>query len=90
MLNETKVLIDTASQSLVQYLQDGDVTNIEATATQFREIGGAMLFFNADAAQNALNTTAKFIQERVETATAINADGSQSSARFTGKCRHAH
>jgi len=73
LLNETKVLIDTASQSLAQYLKDGDVTNIATTATQVREIGGAMLFLNADAAQNALNTTAKFIQARVDTATAISA-----------------
>ena len=54
-------------------MKDGDVTNIATTATQVREIGGAMLFLNADAAQNALNTTAKFIQARVDTATAINA-----------------
>ncbi|WP_180035402.1 MULTISPECIES: chemotaxis protein [unclassified Acinetobacter] len=74
LLNETKVLIDVASQSLVQYLQNQDLTQLEATATQFREIGGAMLFLNADAAQNALNSTAQFILKRVESSTAIDAN----------------
>ncbi|WP_180121766.1 chemotaxis protein [Acinetobacter sp. YH12086] len=74
LLNETKVLIDAASQSLVQYLQNQDLTQLEATATQFREIGGAMLFLNADAAQNALNSTAQFIVKRVESSTAIEAN----------------
>ncbi|WP_180055973.1 MULTISPECIES: chemotaxis protein [unclassified Acinetobacter] len=74
LLNETKVLIDAASQSLVQYLQNQDLTQLEATATQFREIGGAMLFLNADAAQNALNSTAQFILKRVESSTAIDAN----------------
>lgn len=74
LLNETKVLIDAASQSLVQYLQNQDLTQLEATATQFREIGGAMLFLNADAAQNALNSTAQFILKRVESSTAIEAN----------------
>ncbi|WP_180040722.1 MULTISPECIES: chemotaxis protein [unclassified Acinetobacter] len=74
LLNETKVLIDAASQSLVQYLQNQDLTQLEATATQFREIGGAMLFLNADAAQNALNSTAQFIVKRVESSTAIDAN----------------
>ncbi|WP_180178025.1 chemotaxis protein [Acinetobacter sp. YH01005] len=74
LLNETKVLIDAASQSLVLYLQNQDLTQLEATATQFREIGGAMLFLNADAAQNALNSTAQFILKRVESSTAIEAN----------------
>ncbi|MCL6236793.1 chemotaxis protein [Acinetobacter sp. ANC 5033] len=74
LLNETKVLIDAASQSLVQYLQNQDLTQLEATATQFREIGGAMLFLNADAAQNALNSTAQFILKRVESSTSIEAN----------------
>lgn len=74
LLNETKVLIDAASQSLVQYLQNQNLTQLEATATQFREIGGAMLFLNADAAQNALNSTAQFILKRVESSTAIEAN----------------
>ena len=74
LLNETKVLIDAASQSLVQYLQNQDLTQLEATATQFREIGGAMLFLNADAAQNALNSTAQFIVKRVESSTVIEAN----------------
>lgn len=74
LLNETKVLIDAASQSLVQYLQNQVLTQLEATATQFREIGGAMLFLNADAAQNALNSTAQFILKRVESSTAIEAN----------------
>ncbi|MCL6248958.1 chemotaxis protein [Acinetobacter sp. ANC 4945] len=74
LLNETKVLIDAASQSLVQYLQNQDLTQLEATATQFREIGGAMLFLNADAAQNALNSTAQFILKRVESSTTIEAN----------------
>ncbi|QOW50276.1 MULTISPECIES: chemotaxis protein [unclassified Acinetobacter] len=74
LLNETKVLIDAASQSLVQYLQNQDLTQLEATATQFREIGGAMLFLNADAAQNALNSTAQFILKRVESSIAIEAN----------------
>ncbi|OTG78466.1 chemotaxis protein [Acinetobacter sp. ANC 5054] len=71
LLNETKTLIDATSQSLVQYLQHKELAQLEATAIQCREIGGAMLFLNADAAQNALKSTAKFLAQRVESSTAI-------------------
>lgn len=74
LLNETKILIDAASQSLAQYLQHQDLAQLETTAAQCREIGGAMLFLNADAARNTLNTTARFIESRVESSTDIEAD----------------
>ncbi len=73
LLNETKALIDQASETLVQYLQNNDLQSLAPVAVQLREIGGSMLFLNAETGQAALNTNAQFVTARVESSTAIEA-----------------
>ena len=73
LLNETKALIDLSSQSLVQYLQDQDLNAIEAIPSQLREIGGALLFLNAEQGQRALSLAADFMQARLESQTSVSA-----------------
>ncbi|NWK74839.1 chemotaxis protein [Acinetobacter sp. SwsAc6] len=73
LLNETKALIDQASETLVQYLQNNDLQSLAPVAVQLREIGGSMLFLNAETGQVALNTNAQFVSSRVEASTAIEA-----------------
>lgn len=74
LLNETKALIDQASETLVQYLQNNDLQSLAPVAVQLREIGGSMLFLNAETGQVALNTNAQFVSSRVESSTAIEAN----------------
>jgi len=74
LLNESKAVIDLASQTLMQYLQDNNLATVENTPTQLREIGGALLFLNAEAGQTALKTAADFIQQQVESSTLINVE----------------
>ena len=74
LLNETKALIDQASETLVQYLQNNDLQSLAPVAVQLREIGGSMLFLNAETGQAALNTNAQFVSSRVESSTAIEAN----------------
>ncbi len=73
LLNETKALIDQASETLVQYLQNNELQSLAPVATQLREIGGSMLFLNAETGQAALNTNAQFVTARVESSKAIEA-----------------
>lgn len=62
LLNETKALIELSSQILTDYLQDQDLAKLEPVPIQFCEIGGAMLFLNAEHVKAAFNTTALFIK----------------------------
>lgn len=71
LLNETKALIELSSQILTDYLQDQDLTKLEPVPTQFCEIGGAMLFLNAEHVKAAFNTTALFIKNRIEQSVAL-------------------
>ncbi|MFW2044746.1 chemotaxis protein [Acinetobacter variabilis] len=71
LLNETKALIELSSQILTDYLQDQDLTKLEPVPTQFCEIGGAMLFLNAEHVKAAFNTTALFIKNRIEQSLAL-------------------
>ena len=73
LLNETKALIDQARETLVQYLQNNDLQSLAPVATQLREIGGSMLFLNAETGQAALNSNSQFVTARVESSTAIEA-----------------
>ena len=73
LLNETKALIDLSSQTLVQYLTDPDATLLEPIASQLREIGGALLFLNAEAGQRSLALAADFLQARLSKQQAITA-----------------
>ncbi|NNH77473.1 chemotaxis protein [Acinetobacter sp. ANC 5380] len=74
LLNETKAVIELSNQTLMQYLQDSNLATVENLPTQLREIGGALLFLNAEAGQTALKTAANFIQQQVESSTVINAE----------------
>jgi len=74
LLSETKALIELASHTLMNYLQDQNLQTLESLPNQIREIAGAMLFLNAENGQAALSTTADFIQSRIESATALSAD----------------
>lgn len=72
LLNEAKTQVDLSSQILVQYAQDNNLVAVENIPTQLREIGGALLFLNAEAGQTALRTAADFIQQQIETSGSIN------------------
>lgn len=72
LLNEAKTLVDLSSQILVQYAQDNNLAAVESIPTQLREIGGVLLFLNAEAGQTALRTAADFIQQQIETSGSIN------------------
>ena len=73
LLNETRVLINTASQTLVQYVNDQNASALETVPTQLREIGGALLFLNAETGQESLSTAANFVQGHFDAGTAIDA-----------------
>jgi hypothetical protein len=72
LLNEAKTQVDLSSQILVQYAQDNNLAAVESIPTQLREIGGALLFLNAEAGQTALRTAADFFQQQIETSGSIN------------------
>jgi hypothetical protein len=73
LLNETKALIDLSSQTLVQYLNDQDAALLEAIPSQLREIGGALLFLNAESGQRSLALAAHFIETRLNSNSPIRA-----------------
>ncbi|WP_353144350.1 chemotaxis protein [Acinetobacter pragensis] len=72
LLNETRVLIDSASQALVQFVKDQDTAGLDTVPVQLREIGGALLFLNAETGRDALVAAASFLQKRIEAAEAID------------------
>ncbi len=72
LLNETKILIELTTQILLNYLQDHNTQVVESVPAQIREISGALLFLNAENGQAALKTVADFVQERIESATALS------------------
>lgn len=71
LLNETKILVELCSQTLMHYLEDHHLATLEHIPAQLREVGGALLFLNAEVGQEALNTAAHFIQQHIETASPI-------------------
>ena len=74
LMNETRAVIDLANQTLTNYLQDHNLQTLETLPAQLREIGGALLFLNAENGQAALNTAAEFVQDRVSSSTALTAE----------------
>lgn len=74
LLNETKAVIELCSQNLVHYLQENNLALLENIPAQLCEIGGALLFLNAETGYLALNTAAKFIHQQFESSTAIAAE----------------
>jgi hypothetical protein len=73
LLNETKLIIDAASQTLVQFVKDQDPALLQTIPSQLREIGGALLFLNAETGRDALNAAASFLQNRMDAADVIDA-----------------
>ena len=71
LLNETKILINSASQALVQYVSDQDLAPLATVPVQLREIGGALQFLNAESGQDALNVASRFIQNYIDSSNAI-------------------
>lgn len=71
LLNETKALIELSTQTLVQYINDQDLNALEATPSQLREIGGALLFLNAEQGQRSLTLAAEFLQARLSAGHAV-------------------
>ena len=71
LLTETKALVDLSAQSLVQYLQEPQ-TNLESIPSQFREIGGALIFLAARDGQKALLQSAEFVQKSLEKEQVLN------------------
>ncbi len=74
LLNETKAAVGQTSESLMQYLQDQNLAGLENIPTQLREIGGALLFLNAESGQVPLNTAAAFIQQQIENSATISTE----------------
>jgi hypothetical protein len=72
LLTETKALIELSSQILSNYLQDHELATLEAVPVQFCEIGGAMLFLNAEHVRTAFTTTAEFIKNRIDLSIAVS------------------
>ena len=71
LLNETKILINSASQALVQYVSDQDLAPLATVPVQLREIGGALQFLNAESGQDALNVASRFVQNYIDSSNAI-------------------
>ena len=74
LLNEAKAVIDLSSQMLVQYLQDHDLATLTNLPTQLGEVGGALLFLNAEVGQTALKTAETFVKQQLEHSTAMSAE----------------
>lgn len=73
LLTEAKTSIDLSSQALAQYQQEQDLSALENTPAQLREVAGAMLFLGAENGQTALNISADFVQQQITAETAFTA-----------------
>ena len=73
LLTEAKTSIDLSSQALAQYQQEQDLSALENTPAQLREVAGAMLFLGAENGQTALNLSADFVQQQITAETALTA-----------------
>lgn len=74
LLNESKRSVDLTTEVLVNYLQDHNLVTLANIPNQCHEIAGAMLFLNAQQGQIALKATADFLQNRIDTSTALTTD----------------
>ena len=72
LLSETKSIIDQASQTLIQYLEDPQATSLEALPTQMKEISGAMLFLSAQDGQKALLNSQSFLEVEISKEKTLN------------------
>lgn len=65
LLTETKALVDLASTTLIQYLDDPQATDLAALPAQLKEISGAMLFLSAQDGQKALLNSQAFLDVEI-------------------------
>lgn len=65
LLNETKSLVDSSSQTLVQYLQEPETTNLDVLPAQIKEISGAMLFLSSKDGQQAFLNSHHFLKNEL-------------------------
>ena len=65
LLTETKTTADLTANTLIQYLQDNQLSNLATIPSQLREIAGAMLFLSAKDGQKALLAAADFVQAQL-------------------------
>ena len=72
LLSETKSIVDQASQTLIQYLEDPQATSLEALPTQMKEISGAMLFLSAQDGQKALLNSQSFLEVEISKEKTLN------------------
>ncbi|OTG81705.1 chemotaxis protein [Acinetobacter sp. ANC 4648] len=66
LLAESKTLIDLSTQTLVQFIQESETTNLEFIPSQLREISGALLFLGQKNGQQALLQSADYLQKTLE------------------------
>lgn len=72
LLVESKALIDLSMQTLVQFIQDSDMSQLEAVPSQLKEISGAMLFLEQKDGQQALLNSAEYLQKNLQQVIAPN------------------
>lgn len=72
LLVESKALIDLSMQTLVQFIQDSDMSQLEAVPSQLKEISGAMLFLEQKDGQQALLNSAEYLQNNLQQVIAPN------------------
>lgn len=73
LLNETKTLVELASQNLGLYLQEPAVVNLESVCSQFKEAAGAVLFLGMEKCQQALLEGAQFIEQQLQSGQSLEA-----------------
>ena len=74
LLTETKILIETLTQTLSLYVQDPTANTLEALPVYLNELSGAALFLGSSAQQTALLGAAHFAQHRLNQNEAIDAE----------------
>ncbi|NNP72145.1 chemotaxis protein [Acinetobacter defluvii] len=72
LLTETKIQIDTTTQTLVQYIAEQNNENIANIPAQLKEISGAMLFLGSSESQKTLLDSAAFVEAELSKETLLN------------------
>lgn len=72
LLNETKILIETCSTTLVNYLEDSDSIKLDTVPNQLSEISGALLFLNAHQGHLSLLNSIKFLNVEISKERKLN------------------
>ncbi|OTG66656.1 chemotaxis protein [Acinetobacter silvestris] len=66
LLAESKALIDLSTQTLIQFIQESEITNLEPIPSQLKEISGALLFLGQKDGQQALLNSADYLQKNLQ------------------------